>query len=113
MAYGSLGAAIGMMTWMWISMIVVLPGAEVNAETQRKNEGRFVDLLGSFLPSGERGRRRTVGMREFVSWSYRNARTGWNFGLGLRILARPVLSRRCSRPVSTSNITRTTLTPRS
>jgi membrane protein len=34
--YGSLGAAIGMMTWMWISMIVVLLGAEVNAEIQRK-----------------------------------------------------------------------------
>jgi membrane protein len=34
--YGSLGAAIGMMTWMWISMIVVLLGAEVNADIQRK-----------------------------------------------------------------------------
>jgi membrane protein len=33
--YGSLGAAIGMMTWMWISMIVVLLGAELNAEIQR------------------------------------------------------------------------------
>ena len=30
--YGSLGAAIGMMTWMWISAIVVLLGAELNAE---------------------------------------------------------------------------------
>jgi Virulence factor BrkB len=34
--YGSLGAAIGMMTWMWISMIVVLLGAELNAEIKRK-----------------------------------------------------------------------------
>jgi membrane protein len=34
--YGSLGAAIGMMTWMWISMIVVLFGAELNAEIQLK-----------------------------------------------------------------------------
>jgi membrane protein len=34
--YGSLGAAIGMMTWMWISMMVVLLGAELNAEIQRK-----------------------------------------------------------------------------
>jgi membrane protein len=34
--YGSLGAAIGMMTWMWISMIVVLLGAELNADIQRK-----------------------------------------------------------------------------
>ncbi len=30
--YGSLGGAIGMMTWMWISTIVVLLGAELNAE---------------------------------------------------------------------------------
>jgi membrane protein len=30
--YGSLGAAIGMMTWMWISTIVLLLGAELNAE---------------------------------------------------------------------------------
>jgi membrane protein len=37
-AYGSLGAAIGMMTWMWISMIVVLLGAELNAEIQRKSK---------------------------------------------------------------------------
>jgi membrane protein len=34
--YGSLGAAIGMMTWMWISMIVVLLGAELNADIQCK-----------------------------------------------------------------------------
>ena len=34
--YGSLGAATGMMTWMWISMIVVLLGAELNAEIERK-----------------------------------------------------------------------------
>jgi membrane protein len=30
------GGSIGMMTWMWISMIVVLLGAELNAEIQRK-----------------------------------------------------------------------------
>ena len=33
--YGSLGGAIGMMTWMWISTIVVLLGAELNAELVR------------------------------------------------------------------------------
>jgi uncharacterized BrkB/YihY/UPF0761 family membrane protein len=36
MQRGSLGAAIGMMTWMWISMIVVVLGAELNADIQRK-----------------------------------------------------------------------------
>jgi membrane protein len=30
--YGSLGAAIGLMIWMWVSTIVVLLGAELNAE---------------------------------------------------------------------------------
>ena len=34
--YGSLGAAIGFMTWIWISTIVVLLGAELNAETERQ-----------------------------------------------------------------------------
>jgi membrane protein len=33
--YGSLGAAIGMMMWMWISMIVVLVGAQLNAEIEQ------------------------------------------------------------------------------
>jgi membrane protein len=30
--YGSLGAIIGFMTWMWLSIIVVLVGAKLNAE---------------------------------------------------------------------------------
>ena len=30
--YGSLGAVIGFMTWMWLSIIVVLIGAKLNAE---------------------------------------------------------------------------------
>jgi membrane protein len=34
--YGSLGAAIGFMTWMWLSTIVVLLGAKVNAELEHQ-----------------------------------------------------------------------------
>jgi membrane protein len=34
--YGSLGAAIGLMTWMWMSAIIVLYGAELNSEIQRQ-----------------------------------------------------------------------------
>jgi membrane protein len=34
--YGSLGAAIGMMMWMWISMIVILVGAQLNAEIEQE-----------------------------------------------------------------------------
>jgi membrane protein len=32
--YGSLGAAIGFMTWMWISAAVIIMGAELNAEIE-------------------------------------------------------------------------------
>jgi membrane protein len=34
--YGSLGAAIGLMTWMWMSAITVLLGAELNSEIDRQ-----------------------------------------------------------------------------
>jgi membrane protein len=34
--YGSLGAAIGLMVWMWMSTIVILLGAELNAEIEHQ-----------------------------------------------------------------------------
>lgn len=34
--YGSLGAAVAMMMWLWIAAIVVLTGAEVNSEVERQ-----------------------------------------------------------------------------
>ncbi|MBR0741675.1 YihY/virulence factor BrkB family protein [Bradyrhizobium liaoningense] len=34
--YGSLGAAIGLMTWMWMSAIVIMFGAELNSEIERQ-----------------------------------------------------------------------------
>lgn len=34
--YGSLGAVIGFMTWLWLSTIVVLVGAELDAAIERK-----------------------------------------------------------------------------
>ena len=34
--YGSLGAAIGMMIWMWISSIVILFGAQLNSEIEHQ-----------------------------------------------------------------------------
>lgn len=35
--YGSLGAVVGFMTWLWISAIVVLLGAEIDAELEHEN----------------------------------------------------------------------------
>ncbi len=34
--YGSLGAAIGLMMWMWMSAVVILFGAELNSEIERQ-----------------------------------------------------------------------------
>ncbi len=34
--YGSLGAVVGFMTWIWISAIVILLGAELNAEMEHQ-----------------------------------------------------------------------------
>ncbi|WP_293856444.1 YihY/virulence factor BrkB family protein [uncultured Alsobacter sp.] len=59
--YGSLGAVVGFMTWMWISCIVVLLGAELNAETEHQTERDTTD--GPAKPLGARGARMadTVG----------------------------------------------------
>jgi membrane protein len=37
--YGSLGAAIGLMTWMWLSTVVVLLGAQLDTVIERKTAG--------------------------------------------------------------------------
>jgi membrane protein len=59
--YGSLGAAIGFMTWMWISTIVVLVGAKINAELEHQTEADTT--AGRPAPRGQRGARMadTVG----------------------------------------------------
>jgi membrane protein len=50
--YGSLGAAMGMMMWMWISAVVVLLGAELNAEIEHQTERDSTE--GREKPLGER-----------------------------------------------------------
>lgn len=35
--YGSLGAAIGLMMWMWMSAVIVLCGAELNSEIEHQS----------------------------------------------------------------------------
>jgi membrane protein len=51
--YGSLGAAIGFMTWLWISNIVILVGAKVNAETEHQTARDSTE--GKPSPLGQRG----------------------------------------------------------
>ena len=51
--YGSLGAMIAYMLWVWVSAMVVLTGAELNAEIEHQTA---VDTtIGRGLPIGERG----------------------------------------------------------
>jgi membrane protein len=33
--YGNLGAAVGFLTWIWISLVVLLTGAELDCEIER------------------------------------------------------------------------------
>jgi membrane protein len=53
--YGSLGAVIGFMTWMWLSVIVILLGAELNAEMEHQTARD--STTGEPLPMGARGAR--------------------------------------------------------
>ena len=51
--YGSFGAAAGAMTWLWMSVVIVLFGAELNAEIEHQTA---VDsTTGAPLPMGRRG----------------------------------------------------------
>ncbi|RXH35460.1 YihY/virulence factor BrkB family protein [Bradyrhizobium zhanjiangense] len=54
--YGSLGAAIGLMMWMWVSTIVIMFGAELNSEIERQT-----------LRDTTTGRPKPLGSREAVS----------------------------------------------
>jgi membrane protein len=53
--YGSFGAAAGAMTWLWMSVVIVLFGAELNAEIEHQTA---VDsTTGAPRPLGHRGAR--------------------------------------------------------
>jgi membrane protein len=51
--YGALGAVIGLMMWMWLSAVIVLLGAKLNAEIEHQTA---VDTtIGPPKPLGNRG----------------------------------------------------------
>jgi membrane protein len=51
--YGSLGAVVGFMTWIWLSLTVVLLGAELNSELEQHTAADTT--TGPFRPPGQRG----------------------------------------------------------
>jgi membrane protein len=51
--YGSLGAVVGLMIWLWFSTIVVLLGAELNAEIEHQTARD--STIGAEKPLGARG----------------------------------------------------------
>jgi membrane protein len=51
--YGSLGAAIGFMIWMWLSTIIILVGGEINAEIEHQTSRDTT--AGQHKPMGARG----------------------------------------------------------
>jgi membrane protein len=61
--YGSLGAAVGFMMWIWVSVMVVLVGAELNAEIEHQTA--LDSTTGAPLPMGARGAAMadTVGLK--------------------------------------------------
>jgi membrane protein len=51
--YGSLGAVVGFMTWIWLSLTVVLLGAELNSELEQETSADTT--TGPPRPRGQRG----------------------------------------------------------
>ena len=51
--YGTLGAAVGLMMWMWVTAIVLLIGAELNCEIEHQTARD--STVGAAKPLGRRG----------------------------------------------------------
>mgnify|MGYP001190506929 CR=1 FL=1 len=80
-SYGSIGAAIAFLTWCWISLMIVLGGAEINAEMEHQTARD--STTGPPLPMGARG----AAMADTLGASYASARNGdgaapWSGGHG-------------------------------
>jgi membrane protein len=82
-AYGSLGAVIGLMTWLWISVTLVIIGAVLNSEIEHQTmrdsttgerapmgqRGAYVaDTVGEGWPDGETEEEQPARERKRVSW---------------------------------------------
>lgn len=76
--YGSLGAAVGFLTWIWLSATIVLVGAEINAEMEHQTARDTT--TGPEKSSGSRGATKAAGLHgvrsAFVNAVRQNARAG-------------------------------------
>jgi membrane protein len=68
--YGSLGAVIGFMLWVWFSVLVVLTGAEFNAEIEHQTA--LDTTVGAPKPMGRRG----AAMADTVGLAFQGVRAG-------------------------------------
>ena len=68
--YGSLGAIFGLMTWLWITSIIVIAGAELNSEVEHQT--RQDTTTGKPRPMGSRG----AVMADTVGTAYGTEPTG-------------------------------------
>jgi membrane protein len=69
--YGSLGAVVGFMVWIWVSAMVVLVGAELNAEIEHQTA--LDSTTGAPLPMGLRG----AAMADTVGLAFGGVRKLW------------------------------------
>jgi len=51
--YGTIGAVIGLLSWMWLSATIVLVGAKLNSEAERQTDRDTT--AGPSMPIGMRG----------------------------------------------------------
>ncbi|MGO4123388.1 YihY/virulence factor BrkB family protein [Inquilinus sp. YAF38] len=64
--YGSLGAVVGFLTWIWLSTVVFLIGAELNAETEHQT-ARDSTVDGD-KPMGQRGAKMADTLGKTTPW---------------------------------------------
>jgi membrane protein len=95
--YGSLGAVVGFMMWIWVSAMVVLIGAELNAEIEHQTA---VDsTTGAPLPMGQRG----AAMADTVGLAFEGVHKLWGgaeASLGAWLRRRPKARRGPQPPIS-------------
>ena len=89
-AYGSLGALIGLMTWIWISSTIVILGAELNSEVEHQTAQD--STTGAPEPLGKRGAHMADSIGEVNPLDQENV-----------ALKRPVTTRE-RRPFAWSNL---------